>query len=124
MPIYEYSCTACGHQFDAMQRISDEPLLICPACDKPALTKLVSAAGFRLKGGGWYETDFKQGEKKNIAHGESEKKTAETTSKTESSGSSDTSSTKSETSSAKEVKKTSETSSSAATKTSSEKAKE
>jgi len=61
MPIYEYRCNACGHELEALQKLSDEPLQDCPACDRPELTKLVSAAGFRLKGSGWYETDFKPG---------------------------------------------------------------
>lgn len=67
MPIYEYECGACGHQHEAMQKMSDAPLTDCPSCGKPELTKLISAAGFRLKGGGWYETDFKGGKKKNVA---------------------------------------------------------
>lgn len=69
MPIYEYQCKACGHQLEALQKLSDEPLKDCPQCRQPALQKLVSAAGFRLKGGGWYETDFKRGgdKKKNLA---------------------------------------------------------
>ncbi len=67
MPIYEYRCAECGHEMEKLQKISDPPLAECPACGKPALEKLVSAPGFRLKGGGWYETDFKQGDKKNIA---------------------------------------------------------
>lgn len=67
MPIYEYVCQDCGHQFDALQKISEPPLTDCPACERPALSKLVSASGFRLKGGGWYETDFKAGNKKNLA---------------------------------------------------------
>ena len=67
MPIYEYRCAECGHELEKLQKISDPPLAECPACGKPALEKLVSAPGFRLKGGGWYETDFKQGNKKNIA---------------------------------------------------------
>lgn len=66
MPIYEYQCSACGHQFDALQKMSDAPLSECPACHKPALQKMISAAGFRLSGGGWYETDFKSGSKKNV----------------------------------------------------------
>ena len=66
MPIYEYRCEACGHEMDALQKISDDPLVACPECGKPALKKLISAAGFRLKGGGWYETDFKKGNKKNL----------------------------------------------------------
>lgn len=69
MPIYEYQCQACGHDLEAIQKISDEPLLECPKCNKPTLKKMISAAGFRLKGGGWYETDFKTGSKKNIAGG-------------------------------------------------------
>jgi len=73
MPIYEYRCAECGHELDALRKISDTPLVDCPACGKPALRKLVSASGFRLKGGGWYETDFKSGKKKNIAKSESAK---------------------------------------------------
>ncbi len=73
MPIYEYRCADCGHEMEKLQKISDAPLVECPACGKPALQKLVSAAGFRLKGGGWYETDFKSGKKKNIAKGDSAK---------------------------------------------------
>jgi len=67
MPFYEYRCDSCGHDFEALQKISDEPLKHCPACDKPDLRKLISAAGFRLKGDGWYETDFKSGSKRNLA---------------------------------------------------------
>jgi putative FmdB family regulatory protein len=67
MPFYEYRCEACGHELEAMQKMSDAPLTDCPACGAPSLTKLISAAGFRLKGGGWYETDFKSGAKKNVA---------------------------------------------------------
>lgn len=71
MPIYEYQCTKCGHQMEALHKISDEPLRKCPACRKSSLKKLVSAASFRLKGGGWYETDFKTGNKKQLAESES-----------------------------------------------------
>ena len=67
MPIYEYQCGECGALHEALQKISDEPLKDCPACGRPALKKKVSAAAFRLKGGGWYETDFKSGNKKNLA---------------------------------------------------------
>lgn len=67
MPIYEYQCENCEHQFDKLQKISDEPLKDCTACGEPSLKKMISAAGFRLKGSGWYETDFKSGKKKNIA---------------------------------------------------------
>jgi len=73
MPIYEYRCAECGHELEKLQKISDAPLTECPACGKAALQKLVSAAGFRLKGGGWYETDFKSGKKKNIAKVDSKK---------------------------------------------------
>ena len=66
MPIYEYECGECGHQMDKLQKISDAPLLTCPACDIDALKKMISAAGFRLTGGGWYETDFKGGNKRNL----------------------------------------------------------
>ena len=68
MPIYEYRCEACNHQFDALQKMSDEALKNCPNCAKPALIKLVSAPAFRLNGTGWYETDFKTGKdnKKNL----------------------------------------------------------
>jgi putative FmdB family regulatory protein len=66
MPIYEYQCEACGHVFDSLQKISEPPLTTCPDCSAEALKKLVSAPAFRLKGGGWYETDFKTGDKKNL----------------------------------------------------------
>ena len=65
MPIYEYRCGACGHQLEALQKMNDGPLRKCPECGKSQLRRLVSAPSFRLKGGGWYETDFKgNGEKK------------------------------------------------------------
>lgn len=67
MPIYEYRCQACGHEHEALQKLSDPPLIHCPACSRPELMKRISAAGFRLKGSGWYETDFKSGSKKNVA---------------------------------------------------------
>jgi len=66
MPIYEYQCSECGYQTEVLQKISDAPMKICPECGKPTMKKLVSAAAFRLKGGGWYETDFKSGQKKNV----------------------------------------------------------
>ncbi len=59
MPIYEYQCTGCNHHFDVIQKISDAPLTTCPRCQKDMATRLVSAAGFQLKGSGWYATDFK-----------------------------------------------------------------
>lgn len=67
MPIYEYQCQVCGHRLESLQKLSEEPLKDCPACGQPTLNRLVSAAGFRLKGGGWYETDFKSGNKRNVA---------------------------------------------------------
>jgi putative FmdB family regulatory protein len=59
MPIYEYKCSACQHELEALQKFADAPLVTCPACGKDALTKLVSAAGFQLKGSGWDQTVFK-----------------------------------------------------------------
>ena len=67
MPIYEYQCGACEHTLEALQKLSDEPLKDCPECGQTSLKKLISAVGFRLKGGGWYETDFKTGKKKNLS---------------------------------------------------------
>lgn len=61
MPIYAYKCDSCGHAHDALQKISDAPLRDCPACGKAALVKQVTAAGFQLKGSGWYVTDFRNG---------------------------------------------------------------
>jgi putative FmdB family regulatory protein len=59
MPIYEYRCSSCGHELEALQKLSEAPLSTCPACARDALVKLVSAAGFQLKGSGWYATDFR-----------------------------------------------------------------
>ncbi len=59
MPIYEYRCSACGHQKDHLQKMSDAPLTTCPACGAETYSKQISAAGFQLKGSGWYATDFK-----------------------------------------------------------------
>ena len=72
MPIYEYACKECGHTLDALQKISDDPLVDCPACGNPSLRKLVSAPRFRLKGAGWYETDFKKDNQRNVHKGDSE----------------------------------------------------
>lgn len=66
MPIYEYQCAACGHEAEVFQRMSDPDETHCPQCGKPDFQRMISAAGFRLKGGGWYETDFKSGNKKNV----------------------------------------------------------
>jgi putative FmdB family regulatory protein len=69
MPFYEYQCKNCGHTLEAMQKVNDAPLKKCPHCGKSQLTRLMSAPVFRLKGGGWYETDFKgdSDNKKNLA---------------------------------------------------------
>jgi putative FmdB family regulatory protein len=69
MPIYEYRCSACGHEKEVLQKMSDAPLSRCPACGKDSFTKLISAAGFQLKGSGWYATDFKGGSKSADAKG-------------------------------------------------------
>ena len=73
MPIYGYACGECEHVFDVLQKMSDPRLVDCPECGEATLTKQLSAPKFRLKGQGWYETDFKTGDKRNIA-GDSEKK--------------------------------------------------
>jgi putative FmdB family regulatory protein len=77
MPIYEYECKACGHRLEMIQKISDDPLTECPECREPELKKLISAAGFRLKGGGWYETDFKRNNKKNLVQADASKENKE-----------------------------------------------
>ncbi|WP_457279654.1 FmdB family zinc ribbon protein [Polaromonas sp. P5_D5] len=61
MPIYAYKCESCGHAKDVLQKISDAPLSVCPQCGEPAFKKQVTAAGFQLKGSGWYVTDFRGG---------------------------------------------------------------
>ncbi len=71
MPIYEYVCNQCGHALEALQKISEAPLRDCPACDRDALKKKISAPGFRLSGSGWYETDFKSNNQKNLSKGDS-----------------------------------------------------
>ena len=67
MPIYEYQCESCAHQFETMQKLSEAVLTDCPECGESALKKLVSRVSFRLKGSGWYETDFKSDNKRNVA---------------------------------------------------------
>ncbi|MFC4159475.1 FmdB family zinc ribbon protein [Chitinimonas lacunae] len=71
MPIYEYHCSACGHRADVLQKISDAPLTNCPHCHAEAFSKQLSAAGFQLKGSGWYATDFKGGSSSSPAPTES-----------------------------------------------------
>lgn len=63
MPIYEYECTSCHHHFDLMQKVSETPIKQCPKCFEDTATRLISAAGFQLKGSGWYATDFKNKDK-------------------------------------------------------------
>jgi len=67
MPIYEYRCDGCGHEMELMQKMADDPMKDCPVCEESKLKKLISAAGFRLKGSGWYETDFKKSKKSQSA---------------------------------------------------------
>jgi putative FmdB family regulatory protein len=67
MPIYDYKCSDCEYETEIIQKFSDEPKTLCPNCNKNGLQKMVSAPSFRLKGGGWYETDFKTGNKKNLS---------------------------------------------------------
>ena len=74
MPIYGYVCKSCEHRFDVLQKMSDDPLVHCPDCGEPTLQKELSAPKFRLKGSGWYETDFKTGDKRNLHAGDAEKK--------------------------------------------------
>ena len=77
MPIYEYRCESCGHEFDALQKLSDNLLQDCPDCETRSLRRLMSAPSFRLKGEGWYETDFKSDKesKRNLVDGRTETKT-------------------------------------------------
>jgi putative FmdB family regulatory protein len=74
MPIYAYACKECDHTLDALQKIADARLVDCPECSKPALKRLLSAPRFRLKGQGWYETDFKKDNQRNL-HGDKDAST-------------------------------------------------
>jgi putative FmdB family regulatory protein len=94
MPIYEYRCGSCSHELDALQKVSDSPLRKCPECGRLTLRRLISAPVFRLKGGGWYETDFKgNGEKKRnlveTSHSESSSSDSSESSKSSDSAKSD-----------------------------------
>ena len=89
MPIYEYRCEECGHQEEHLQKVSDKPLSKCPVCGKKAYKKLLSAAGFQLKGSGWYATDFKNSGAKPAAKTDAKEKT-EGKSETKSDGKSET----------------------------------
>ena len=77
MPIYEYACKNCDHTLDALQKMDEEPLVFCPSCGEAGLKKLISAPRFRLKGKGWYETDFKKDNQRNLAKSETEPSKAE-----------------------------------------------
>jgi len=77
MPIYEYECKECGHQLDALQGINEPILSVCPACNTTSLKRLISAPNFRLKGEGWYETDFKNSNRKNLVEGKDDKSVKE-----------------------------------------------
>jgi putative FmdB family regulatory protein len=83
MPIYEYRCGACGHQEEFLQKVSEPPLTECPACHKSAFNKLLSAAGFQLKGSGWYATDFRNKGSKPAEKKPDAKPDAKTETKTE-----------------------------------------
>lgn len=87
MPIYEYACKSCGHQMEALQKISDAPLSDCPECGDAGLEKQISAAGFVLKGGGWYVTDFREKGKKKDPGGDAAKTDAKPEGKKEGGGS-------------------------------------
>ena len=95
MPFYEYQCTSCGHEEEVLQKVGDKPLTKCPECGKSTMKKMISAAAFRLKGGGWYETDFKSGGKKNVAgDAKTEKKAGETSKKADTKSAGDSSKSK------------------------------
>ena len=83
MPIYEYRCEVCGHQEEFLQKVSEPPLTQCPVCHKNSFSKLLSAAGFQLKGSGWYATDFKSKSAKPAEKKADDKAGAKTETKTE-----------------------------------------
>jgi putative FmdB family regulatory protein len=104
MPIYEYVCTECDHAHEALQKLSDAPLTDCPACAKPAMKKMISAPQFRLSGSGWYETDFKSSNQKNLTDSGDKKSTdSGTTKSTDSSDKKSTTSEKTSTTNKKET---------------------
>ena len=86
MPIYEYRCESCEHRLEKLQKMSEGDLVDCPECKHPALKRLVSAAAFRLKGGGWYETDFKQDNKRNLVDSSAKEVSEKGSSDTKSTG--------------------------------------
>jgi putative FmdB family regulatory protein len=79
VPIYEYACKKCGHRLDALQKMNDDPLVDCPECGKPQLQRQLSAPRFRLKGKGWYETDFKKDNQRNVHKSDTEPTKSSTT---------------------------------------------
>jgi putative FmdB family regulatory protein len=84
VPIYEYACRKCDHTLDALQKLSDAPLVECPECGEAQLRRLISAPRFRLKGEGWYETDFKKDKQRNLLKSDGEpakEKASDTTAK-------------------------------------------
>lgn len=97
MPIYEYRCEACGHTDEHLQKVSEKPLTVCPSCGKPKYRKQLSAAGFQLKGTGWYATDFKTTGKKPAEKKSETSKDSKTESKPETKTDSKSSESKSET---------------------------
>lgn len=101
MPIYEYQCDACGGTFEAIQKFSDAPLGECRLCGAEAVKKLLSAPAFRLKGSGWYETDFKKNGQKNVAKADGDGAGSGTGSKSEAKSSGDAGSSSSGTSAGK-----------------------
>ncbi len=106
MPIYEYQCSSCQHAFDLIQKINDEPIKTCPHCSKDSAVRLVSAAGFQLKGTGWYATDFKdKGQPEKSAPKNTEKKQAKESASVSDSASSETKKTESTSSPAATVNK-------------------
>ncbi len=113
MPIYEYQCEHCEHKMEAIQKFSDDPLKECPECKQETLRKLVSAAAFKLKGDGWYETDFKDKKpQKKDAKGKEEDSQSSKDKGSDKTGGSDKSGKKSESKTVTAKKKTSTASSS------------
>lgn len=88
MPIYEFECLSCGHRFDRLQRLADADPTDCPTCGAPQVKRAITAASFRLKGGGWYETDFKsdKDKKRNLVEGSSTSGSSESASSGASAG--------------------------------------
>ncbi len=110
MPIYEYQCDECEHKLEALQKISDEPLQLCPECGKHSLRKLVSVAAFRLSGSGWYETDFKdKKEQKNLTKSDNKPPSEGDSKKSESTDSKKSKTSSSESNTSKKITETKST---------------